>query len=81
VQTLVEIAEQPAAAILKEAKAPAMDMVALETHGRRGLSRLFLGSVANKVIRGASLPVLVHRPFQGKDGDPATAHRDRLAAR
>jgi nucleotide-binding universal stress UspA family protein len=37
-------------------------MIALETHGRRGLSRLVLGSVADKVIRGASCPVLVHRP-------------------
>jgi nucleotide-binding universal stress UspA family protein len=62
VQTQVGVADQPAVAILKEANAPAINLVALETHGRRGLSRLFLGSVADKVIRGASLPVLVHRP-------------------
>jgi nucleotide-binding universal stress UspA family protein len=63
VQTWVEVEEQPAVAILKRATAPAIDLVALETHGRRGLSRLFLGSVADKVIRAASLPVLVHRPL------------------
>jgi nucleotide-binding universal stress UspA family protein len=58
------VAEGPnvAAAILGAAVAPAFDLVALETHGRRGLSRLFLGSVADKVIRGTTLPVLVHRP-------------------
>jgi nucleotide-binding universal stress UspA family protein len=55
VRTRVALEDQPAAAILRAA-------VALETHGRRGLSRLFLGSVADKVIRGASVPVLVHRP-------------------
>ena len=40
------------------------DAVALETHGRHGLSRLILGSVADKVVRGAHAPVLVHRPAQ-----------------
>jgi nucleotide-binding universal stress UspA family protein len=62
VQTRVEVEEQPAAAVLKSATVPAIDLVALETHGRRGLSRFFLGSVADKVIRAASLPVFVHRP-------------------
>jgi len=58
----VDVAEQPAMAILHDAVPPVIDLVALETHGRRGLSRLFLGSVADKVIRGAHVPVLVHHP-------------------
>jgi nucleotide-binding universal stress UspA family protein len=58
----VDVAEQAAAAILHDAVPPIIDMVALETHGRRGLSRLFLGSVADKVIRAATVPVLVHHP-------------------
>lgn len=62
VQIKVAVEHQPAAAILHEAVAPSIDLIALETHGRHGLSRLFLGSVADKVIRGTSLPVLVHRP-------------------
>jgi nucleotide-binding universal stress UspA family protein len=62
VRTRVAIDPQPAVAILHEAMAPSIDAVALETHGRRGLSRLFLGSVADKVLRGASVPVLIHRP-------------------
>jgi nucleotide-binding universal stress UspA family protein len=43
-----------------EAKA---DLIVIGTHGRRGLSRALLGSVAEKVVRGASCPVLtVHGP-------------------
>jgi nucleotide-binding universal stress UspA family protein len=62
VHTKVAVESHPAVAILSEAVPPAIDAVALETHGRHGLPRLFLGSVADKVIRGASVPVLVHRP-------------------
>jgi nucleotide-binding universal stress UspA family protein len=62
VETKVVIEERPGVAILHEAVPPAVDLVALETHGRRGLSRLVLGSVADKVIRAAAVPVLVHRP-------------------
>lgn len=62
VQTRIAVEQQPGIAILHEARSSAIDLIALETHGRRGLSRLVLGSVADKVIRGASGPVLVHRP-------------------
>jgi len=61
VHTRITIEEQPGVAILENAKPP-IDMIAIETHGRGGLSRLLLGSVADKVIRGSTLPVLVHRP-------------------
>jgi len=60
VQTRVHVAEQPAAAILQEAATVGADLIALETHGR-GVSRLLIGSVADKVVRGSSLPVLVCR--------------------
>jgi len=57
------VAEQPAAqAILHEAEKEHADLIALETHGRGGVSRLLFGSVADKVIRGAHIPVLLHRP-------------------
>jgi nucleotide-binding universal stress UspA family protein len=51
-----------AAEILKYAEQQAADVIALATHGRAGLKRLVLGSVADKVMRGASVPVLVLRP-------------------
>ncbi|MCS6850660.1 MAG: universal stress protein [Gemmataceae bacterium] len=62
VHTRVATDEQPAVAILNLAVPPAIDFIALETHGRRGFSRWFLGSVADKVLRGTTLPVMVHKP-------------------
>jgi nucleotide-binding universal stress UspA family protein len=58
--TRVEVDESPAAVLLRDAHS--VDLVALATHGRKGLSRLFLGSVADKLIRGSPVPVLVYRP-------------------
>jgi nucleotide-binding universal stress UspA family protein len=62
VETCILSHDQPAVAILDEVKARKADLIALATHGRSGLPRLFLGSVADKVVRGASVPVLVARP-------------------
>jgi nucleotide-binding universal stress UspA family protein len=61
VETRVVVEEQPGVAILDSAKTP-IDLIAIGTHGRGGLSRLLLGSVADKVIRGAKVPILVHKP-------------------
>jgi nucleotide-binding universal stress UspA family protein len=62
VQTRVVSHEQPAAAILDDAQKSTVDLIALATQGRGGLKRLLLGSVADKVVRGAAMPVLVYRP-------------------
>ncbi len=43
------------------AAAEAADLIVLGTHGRRGPSRWWLGSVAERVVRGAAVPVLVTR--------------------
>jgi nucleotide-binding universal stress UspA family protein len=51
-----------AAEIIEYAKAHEVDLIALATHGRSGLKRLVLGSVADKLIRGSPVPVLVVRP-------------------
>jgi nucleotide-binding universal stress UspA family protein len=48
--------------ILDAARPERVALVALATHGRGGLRRLALGSVADKVVRGADVPVLVYRP-------------------
>ncbi len=37
-------------------------VIALATHGRGGLRRVMLGSVADRVIRGSTVPVLVLHP-------------------
>ncbi len=44
--------------ILRLAQQRNCDLIVLGTHGRKGLSRLLLGSVAEKVLREASCPVL-----------------------
>lgn len=51
----------PAEAILEAAEREKVDLVALATHGRTGLSRWALGSVAEQVLRHCPLPVLVQR--------------------
>jgi nucleotide-binding universal stress UspA family protein len=62
VDVRVVSSQQPAAAILDTAIGEAVDLIALATHGRGGLSRVFFGSVADKVVRGTTIPVLVYRP-------------------
>jgi nucleotide-binding universal stress UspA family protein len=52
----------PGAEILKVLEEePAFDLIVLGSHGRIGLERVLLGSVAEKVVRHASCPVLVAR--------------------
>jgi nucleotide-binding universal stress UspA family protein len=57
----VIVDERAAHAIIDYARANDVDLVAMCTHGR-GASRLLVGSVADKVLRGSGLPVLLHRP-------------------
>jgi nucleotide-binding universal stress UspA family protein len=53
---------QTANAILRKAKQMQADMIVIGTHGRSGLPHMLLGSVAEKVLRTASCPVLTIRP-------------------
>jgi nucleotide-binding universal stress UspA family protein len=59
-------------AILEVAHHWDVDLVVMGTHGRTGLKHLFVGSVAEKVVRQASCPVLtVKLPFVEKVETPA----------
>jgi nucleotide-binding universal stress UspA family protein len=51
----------PASAIIRTARQIEADLVVVATHGRTGLMRVALGSVAEKVVRGAHSSVLVAR--------------------
>jgi nucleotide-binding universal stress UspA family protein len=52
------LAGDPASAILHELKQGRHDLVVVGTHGRTGLSHALLGSVAEKLIRLAAVPVV-----------------------
>jgi len=51
-------AGEPWERILETAKERAADLIVMGTHGRRGLTHLFLGSVAEKIVRLSPIPVL-----------------------
>jgi nucleotide-binding universal stress UspA family protein len=47
-----------------------IDVIAMATHGRRGLARVLLGSIADKVLRGATAPVLLYRAIAQQESRP-----------
>ena len=51
----------PAGAIVEAATTQKVDLIVMSTHGRSGLGRLILGSVAETVLRGTTIPILVVR--------------------
>lgn len=53
-----------AAATLEFAHTHGNPAIALATHGRSGIKRMFFGSVADKIVRGTTAPVLVFHPFE-----------------
>lgn len=56
-------AEGPVAQeIVNYAELTGADLIAMSTHGRSGVSRWLLGSVADKVLHSAKVPVLLIRP-------------------
>jgi universal stress protein A len=61
---------QPADAIVHLAEKEAVDMIVMPTHGRAGLLRLLMGSVAEEVVRKAKCPVLT---IKAAAPAPATA--------
>ncbi len=67
VHTRVIVDRQPAVAILEHAHHEGMDLIALSTRGRGGLARWLVGSVADKVLRGADTPVFIYRPADSAD--------------
>jgi nucleotide-binding universal stress UspA family protein len=62
VSTRTVMQSNVAAAIVEEAIQSECDMIAMATHGRSGLTRIALGSIADKVLRSAAVPMLVMKP-------------------
>jgi nucleotide-binding universal stress UspA family protein len=58
-ETIVSLDEQPHQPIIQEAKERNIDLIVMGTRGMTGLKKVFLGSVAQKVIGYAPCPVMV----------------------
>lgn len=67
VETGVVRAEEVAAGLLAYLERTGAGLVVMSTQGRGGVARLILGSVANRMIRAAPVPVLVVPPSRGTD--------------
>ena len=62
-EAVMVTSESPAREIAKYAGEQKVDLLVIGTHGRSGISRMLIGSVAEKVVRLAPCPVLtVHHP-------------------
>lgn len=68
----------PAPAILQYASEEDVDLIALGTHGRRGPSRILLGSVAEEVVRRADQPVLTVRGGEAEEPSPLPEPIERI---
>jgi nucleotide-binding universal stress UspA family protein len=59
--TIVRCGANPADAIIEYASTEAVDLLAMATHGRHGIQRLALGSVATELLKRTLLPMLLVR--------------------
>jgi nucleotide-binding universal stress UspA family protein len=60
------VSGDPAEEILKYAGAQRIDLIIMGTHGRKGFERIVFGSVAERVVKGAVVPVLTVNPYGEK---------------
>jgi len=65
----------PARALVDAARVHRADLIVMTTHGRSGLGRLILGSVAESVLRVTETPILLLRA----PGAPLAGPRSRMA--
>jgi nucleotide-binding universal stress UspA family protein len=67
--------------IVEEARALDADLIVIGTHGRRSLPRALLGSVAEKVVRHAGMPVLtIHLPSEEHPAKVSGGSKKRSAS-
>ena len=71
----------PDAELVKYAEDNKIDLIVMASHGRTGLSRLLMGSVAEAVMRKAPCPVLIVRQPTDKDEQNKTLFTPNQAAR
>jgi len=61
------VAGDPSEEILGYIAAHGIDLVVMGTHGRKGLDKVIFGSVAERVVKSAPVPVMVVNPFKAGD--------------
>lgn len=62
----------PASAVIEASRLRDVDLIVMTTHGRSGIPRLIFGSVAESVLRGTSIPILLIRPPEAPVEPPET---------
>jgi len=65
----------PAATIVRTAEEENVDMIVMSTHGRTGLMRVLMGSVAEEVVRKAKCPVVTVKPSTARAPEPVAPQR------
>ncbi|MBM3925991.1 MAG: universal stress protein [SAR202 cluster bacterium] len=65
--------------IIRCAKDYGVDLIIMATHGRSGIGRMVLGSVADEVLRKSSLPILLYKPGAQKKQEekPASVQKNK----
>ncbi|MEM7801909.1 MAG: universal stress protein [Chloroflexota bacterium] len=70
IHLIMKDSRSAAEGILEAAEEVGADSIIMSTHGRSGINRWVFGSVAEKVLRGAKIPILLIRSKRGSaDGD------------
>ena len=69
----------PAHVIAEAARMRRADLIVMSTHGRSGVGRLILGSVAESVLRGTTVPILLLRAPGAPLAAPAGRHAKEVA--
>jgi len=75
---VLSAADVAAAIVARAERDPDMSMIAMATHGRSGLGRWLLGSVAEKVLQAASRPLLLVRAREQKPSRPTELSYRRI---
>ncbi len=65
VETMIRRGDVPEE-IIKVAEEKGVDLIVMGTHGRKGLEKVLLGSVAERVVKGAPCPVMTVNPYRVK---------------
>ncbi len=65
VETMIRRGDVPEE-IIKVAEEKGIDLIVMGTHGRKGLEKVLLGSVAERVVKGAPCPVMTVNPYRVK---------------